>query len=100
MRRSSLSSRRCFRQSLGEGYRQTGWTARIGQVCGRSHALGRLGRGCRHLDLALEDLAGGALGEVVEEPDDAGGLVGGDPFLDVGADLLWGQLLAVVEDDG
>src|SRR6476469_6712903 len=55
--------------------------------------------GRRRLDLALEDLAGRALGEVVEEPDDPRVLVGGDPLLDVLADLLGRQLLAVVDDD-
>ena len=76
----------------GGGYRETGWPASMRQGDVRHTDGGRL-------DLALEDLAGGALGQVVEEPDQARVLVGGDPLLDVGADLLGRQLLALVEDD-
>src|ERR1700709_525228 len=55
---------------------------------------------CRRLDLALEDLAGGPFWQLVDEPDETRVLVGGDPLLDVGADLVGAQLLALVEDDG
>src|SRR5690348_7933054 len=54
-------------------------------------------RGC--LNLPLEDLPAWALRQVVHEPDDPWVLVGGDPLLDVLADLLRGQLLALVEHD-
>ena len=44
----------------------------------------------RRLDLALEDLAGRALGELVDEPDVARVLVGGDALLDEVAQLAGG----------
>src|SRR4051794_33175508 len=54
----------------------------------------------RHLDLALEDLAGRALRELVDEPDLARVLVVGDLFLDVGLELVGGDVLALLEDHG
>src|ERR1044072_4366650 len=51
------------------------------------------------LDLPLEDLSGRPLRQVVEEPDEPRVLVSGDAILDVGADLLRAQLLALDQDD-
>jgi hypothetical protein len=45
------------------------------------------GSGGWRCDLALEDLAGRPLGEVVDEPDVTGVLVGGDALLDEYAQL-------------
>src|SRR3954453_2968745 len=53
----------------------------------------------RCLDLALEDLPRRALRQLLEEPDDARVLVGGDPLLHVLAHLLRRELHAVVADD-
>src|SRR3954468_11132530 len=51
------------------------------------------------LDLALEDLAGGALGELVDEPDLARILVVGDLVLDVVAQRRLVDVLALLERD-
>src|SRR3712207_8249046 len=50
----------------------------------RSGRGGPLGR----VDLALQDLAGRALRQLVDDPDRARVLVGGDPVLDVVAELV------------
>src|SRR3954447_17209715 len=53
----------------------------------------------RDLDLPLEDLAGRSLGQLVDEPDLARVLVAGDLLLDVRAQLVLGDVLAVLERD-
>ena len=57
-------------------------------------------RGPARLDLALEDLAGRPLGELVDEPDVAGVLVGGDALLDEVAQLAGGGVCAGLQRDG
>src|SRR3954462_13629221 len=54
----------------------------------------------RHLDLALEDLAGRALGELVHEPDLARVLVAGDLLLHEALELVGGDVLPLLEDHG
>src|SRR3954454_5539169 len=54
------------------------------------HALG-------HVDVALEDLARRALGQLVEEPHAARVLVGGHALLDEVADVVLARILAVLE---
>src|SRR3954447_10046380 len=53
----------------------------------------------RDLDLPLEDLAGRPLGQLVDEPDPARVLVAGDLLPDVLAQLLLGDLLALLQRD-
>src|SRR4051794_21962497 len=81
-------------------------TTRIGAANRRTPSLtsrpylpvaGVAARSLRDGDLPLEDLAGRALGELVDEPDAAGGLVGRDVLLDERADVVLGGVLAVLE---
>src|SRR4029453_19506988 len=51
------------------------------------------------LDLALEELAGRPLRQLVDDPDHSRVLVGGDLALDVLPDLLGGGFGALVESD-
>src|SRR3954451_15831223 len=51
----------------------------------------------RDLDLPLEDLAGRPLGQLVDEPDLARVLVARDLLLDVLAQLVLGDVLALLE---
>src|SRR3954453_18129527 len=54
----------------------------------------------RDLDLPLEDLAGRPLGQLVDEPDLARVLVARDLLLDVLAQLVLGDVLALLERHG
>src|SRR4051794_12017160 len=59
----------------------------------RDDAAARAGSAVRRLDLALEDLARGALGQVVDEPDLARVLVRGHALLHESAQLVRRHLL-------
>src|SRR5213080_3411170 len=61
--------------------------------------IGTRGIRTRDCDLPLEDLAGRPLGQLVDEPDLARVLVAGDLLLDVRAQLVLGDVLAVLERD-
>src|SRR3954451_1000075 len=59
--------------------------------------IGTRGIRPRDGDLPLEDLAGRPLGQLVDEPDLARVLVAGDLLLDVLAQLVLGDVLALLE---
>src|SRR5262249_11309161 len=90
--------------------RAPGRARRASTRCRRNRPPGRPGTGKiartsflqlgRQLDVALEDLAGRRLGQLVDEPDVPGVLVGGELTLDVLAQLLRGRGGARRRDDG
>src|SRR5262249_7483168 len=79
--------------------RARGWIAR-GWIAGGWIAGGWIARGAGPATLAAEDLAGGALGQLVDQPEVAGVLVRRDPVLHVRPQFLGRGRGAGLERDG